>query len=209
MALPRVSVLAVVTVALLSAPLVLAEDARPVHRWLGSGDARVHVDGPVVSPLSLSADVKGLCADVEPVLTGDGLSVDPSGPGVTAPLPMRDGARETGVGGACFAFGEDANKTMRVTFQELVSSGTSLRALVCVDVDGDGSCGAPADHVDLCRLSSEQPVSVWTGQPCQIYADPAAADPTIYFLALLSLETDTSPVVSRGVAGYAFVYPAY
>lgn len=205
MAFSRVSVLAVVTVALLSAPVVLAEDAIPVHRWVGSGDARVHVDGPVVSPLTLSADVAGLCADLEPILTGGGITVNP----LSFPQPTRDGVRDVGVGGACFPMGANVNKTVRITFQELVSSGTTLRAVICVDVDGDGDCGAPVDHVDLCRLSSESPVSVWTGQPCGIFADPAAADPTIYFLAVTSLETDTSPVVSRGIAGYAFAYAAY
>lgn len=210
MLLVRSSVLAMLVAALLTLPAGLADEARPVHLWAGTADERVHVDGDAIDPVSLRADVKGLCADVEPILSGDGLSVDPNDPGIVSGWePTRDGTRETGVGGACMPFGDDANQTMLVTFQAIGPTGSALRAVVCVDVDGDGTCGGNGDRVDLCRLSNDDPVSVWTGGPCQVFADPAAADPTIYFLTVTSLTTDAGGLVqSTGVAGYAFAYRA-
>lgn len=57
---------------------------------------------------------------------------------------------------------------------------SEIHDVACVDVDGNCS-GSSGDDVDLCGCLD---VSLITGGACQVYADPAAADPTLHVFIL-------------------------
>ncbi|HWH08791.1 MAG TPA: hypothetical protein VNX21_06290 [Candidatus Thermoplasmatota archaeon] len=178
-----------------------ANPAHPdVHKWVGTGDQRVQVGAEG----QLRAYVYDLCANVEPFIHS-----------ITPPELGRDSDDEAGVGGACFTFVSERGDATGLHLHPQVQWLQFTRPLVvnqllslsCVDMDADGQCERGIDEMDLCRYDHQGDISVWTGEPCRIYANPAAADKTVYVLILTSV--GGSPVVgSAALAGYA-ILPAF
>ncbi|GEM_PF-6041861 len=188
-------------VAMIATPLANAGTAAHPHTHTFVGvsaqDAQIHVDSNGIAfDSAVDTAVVGLCADVTPVLSA-----------ITPPTVFRDGDTETGIGGGCFAFttvyGSDAGTTVTVFGQDIVGSINTVY-VACVDVNGDGLCTPDlgGDQYNLC----ENGVSLTHGGSCQVYEDPAAANPYVYVLVLAGVTVDASGVTpTAAVAGFLFL----